>query len=52
MTQTLKSYLKDAWVTGAGGADSPIHDPTTEEVVGNSNTNGLDFALSRISSFT
>ena len=42
MTQRLKSYLQDRWVDGSGDG-TPIHDPTTEEVIAEATTKGLDF---------
>jgi oxepin-CoA hydrolase/3-oxo-5,6-dehydrosuberyl-CoA semialdehyde dehydrogenase len=43
MTTTLKSYLCGQWVTGSG-TPSALVNPTTEETVAESSTEGFDFA--------
>jgi 3,4-dehydroadipyl-CoA semialdehyde dehydrogenase len=43
LTQRLKSYLQDKWVEGSGKS-AAIHDPTTEELIAESATGGLDWA--------
>ncbi len=40
--ETLQSYVEGAWVTGRG-APTALRDPSTEEVVAESSTEGLDF---------
>ena len=40
---TLKSYLSGSWQVGTG-TDTILFNPSTEEPVAKSNTNGLDFA--------
>jgi 3,4-dehydroadipyl-CoA semialdehyde dehydrogenase len=43
MTSRIKSYLEGKWVEGQGqGVD--LVDPTTEEIIGHTSTQGLDFA--------
>lgn len=44
--QVLKSYLCGEWVTGAG-AGQTLYDPSTEEAVATTSTEGLDFAAAR-----
>ncbi len=39
--KTLKSYLEGKWVAGSGSG-APLHDPTTEEVLAEASTEGLD----------
>ena len=43
MTTRLKSYVEGRWVDG-GGEGKPLFNPTTEEVVAESSTRGIDFA--------
>ena len=43
MPKHLKSYLKDEWVEGKGPW-AKLLDPTTEEVLAETSTTGLDFA--------
>ena len=42
MVRTLKSYVCGQWHTGEGDG-SPLLNPTTEEVLAQSNTSGIDF---------
>ena len=42
-TPRLKSYLAGEWVDGTGPG-APLHDPTTEAVLAESSTQGLDLA--------
>ena len=41
MTQQLKSFLSGKWVSGEGQG-AALHNPTTEEVVAYTSTQGLD----------
>ena len=43
MTRVLKNYLSGQWVEGEG-AERPLHNPVTEEVLAVSKTGGLDLA--------
>lgn len=41
--EQLESYVQGAWIAGKGGA-RPLYNPSTEEVVAETSTDGLDFA--------
>jgi len=40
--KTLKSYVEGQWVAGQGQG-RPLHNPTTEEVIAEASTEGIDF---------
>ena len=40
--KTLKSYVEGKWVAGHGQG-RPLHNPTTEEVIAEASTDGIDF---------